>query len=196
MPRSRPENGAGVHGAENCVIDPVAYGAVIRVWRRAWFSAARGRRRRRLEGWMEIYRFLECTAGQYMTPSVMTLTRDCTMSEAEALFAKHDFNAFPVAEDGKLVGIVSKFDFLKAFVFTTGQMMPQYDDLMGRAVVDVMTEGVVHVESSTRLTRVLQLMVNLRIRSFPVLGPDRELLGMISRGDVMRALGEATQGGR
>ena len=145
---------------------------------------------------MEIYRFLECTAGKYMTPAVMSVTRHCTMSEAEALFAKHDFNAFPVVEDGKLIGIVSKFDFLKAFAFTTGQMMPQYDELMQRPVADVMTEGVVHVEASTPLTRVLQLMVNLKIRSFPVLGADRELLGMISRGDVMRALGEATQGAR
>jgi CBS domain-containing protein len=46
------------------------------------------------------------------------------------------------------------------------------------------------------MTRVLQLMVNLKLRSFPVLGPDRELLGMISRGDVMRALKQATQDAR
>jgi CBS domain-containing protein len=46
------------------------------------------------------------------------------------------------------------------------------------------------------LTRVLQLMVGLKLRSFPVLGPDRQLLGMISRGDVMRALKQATQKAR
>jgi predicted transcriptional regulator len=33
-------------------------------------------------------------------------------------------------------------------------------------------------------------------RSFPVLGPDRQLLGMISRGDVMRALKQATHDGK
>ncbi len=142
---------------------------------------------------MEIYRFLECTAGQYMTPNVRSVTRDMTMSEAEALFKELDYNSFPVVEHGKLLGIVSKFDFLRAFAFTTGQMVPRYDELMKRAVGDVMTEAVVHVEPKTPLTRVLQLMVNLRIRSFPVLGPERELLGMISRGDVMRALGKATQ---
>ena len=36
-------------------------------------------------------------------------------------------------------------------------------------------------------------MVNLKNRSFPVMGPDRQLLGMISREDVIRALKEATQ---
>lgn len=136
-----------------------------------------------------MYRFLESTAAQYMTPTVKSITRQCTMGELETLFAQHDFDAFPVVENGTMLGIVTKFDFLKAFAFTTGQMVPRYDELMKRTVGDVMTEAVVHIEPATPLTRVLQLMVNLKIRSFPVLGPDRQLLGMISRGDVMRALG-------
>ena len=138
-----------------------------------------------------MYRFLECTADQYMTPAVMTVTRHCTMSEAEALFTQHDFNAFPVVEEGKLLGIVTKFDFLRAFAFTTGQMVPRYEELMKRPLGEVMTDAVVHVEPKAPLTRVLQLMVNLKIRSFPVLNADGQLLGMISRGDVMRALGKA-----
>jgi CBS domain-containing protein len=58
----------------------------------------------------------------------------------------------------------------------------------------LMTEAVVHVEPTTPLTRVLEMMVSLKARSFPVIGPGRELLGMISREDVMRALREATSG--
>jgi CBS domain-containing protein len=139
-----------------------------------------------------MYRFLESTVAQYMTPAVKSITRQCTMSELETLFAQHDFDAFPVVEGGTMLGIVTKFDFLKAFAFTTGQMVPRYDELMRRTIGDVMTEAVVHVEPTMPLTRVLQLMVNLKIRSFPVLGPDRQLLGVISRGDVMRALGMAT----
>ena len=56
-----------------------------------------------------------------------------------------------------------------------------------------MTEAVVHVEPSAPLTRVLQLIVNLRARSLPVIS-DGQLIGMISREDIMRALKEATQG--
>ena len=93
-----------------------------------------------------------------------------------------------------MVGIVTKFDFLKAFAFTTGQMVPHYDELMKRQVAEMMTEAVVHVEPTTPLTRVLEMMVNLKTRSFPVIGPGRELVGMISREDVMRALREATSG--
>ena len=140
-----------------------------------------------------MYRFLECTVRQYMTPSVKTVTRELSLRDLEALFEQHDFNAFPVVEGGKMLGIVTKFDFLRAFAFTTSQVVPHFDDLMRRTVAEVMTEAVVHVEPSAPLTRVLQLMVNLRARSFPVADTDRRLVGMISREDVMRALKEATR---
>jgi CBS domain-containing protein len=74
-------------------------------------------------------------------------------------------NAFPVVEDGKLSGIISKFDFLRAFAFTTSQVVPHYNELMRRPAADVMTEAVVHVDPTSPLTRVLQLMVNLKTRS-------------------------------
>lgn len=139
-----------------------------------------------------MYRFLEGTAEQYMTRTVATVTRQTTMRELEKLFEKHDFNSFPVVEQGKMLGIVTKFDFLRAFAFTTGQMLPHYEELMRRPVGEMMTEAVVHVEPAAPLTRVLQLMVSLKSRSFPVIGLDRQLVGMISREDVIRALKEAT----
>ena len=139
------------------------------------------------------YRFLECTVSQYMTSTVQTVTRKVTLRDLEALFEKHDFNAFPVVEAGKMLGIVTKFDFLQAFAFTTNHVVPHFDALMGRTVAHVMTEAVVHVEPAAPLTRVLQLMVGLKSRSFPVIGSDSQLVGMISREDVMRALKEATR---
>lgn len=45
------------------------------------------------------YRFLDCTVGQYMSREVETVTRELALREIEALFAKYDFNAFPVLED-------------------------------------------------------------------------------------------------
>ena len=57
-----------------------------------------------------------------MTRAVTTVTRQTTMRELEKLFEQHDFNSFPVVEEGKILGIVTKFDFLRAFAFTTGQI--------------------------------------------------------------------------
>ncbi len=140
-----------------------------------------------------MYGFLQCTVEQYMTPTVVTVNRQMTMGELGALFEQHDFNAFPVVEDDKILGIVSKFDFLRVFAFTSSQMVPHYDELMSRRVADVMTEAVVHVDPTAPLTRVLQLMVSVKARSFPVLNVARHLEGMISREDIMRALTETTQ---
>jgi CBS domain-containing protein len=140
--------------------------------------------------------FSKARAEKYMTRAVRTVTRQTTMRElGGALFEEYDFSSFPVVEEEKMLGIVTKFDFLRAFAFTTGQMLPHYDELMRRPVADVMTEAVVHIEPTAPLTRVLQLMVSLKNRSFPVIGHDRQLLGMISREDLMRALKEATQDG-
>ncbi len=142
-----------------------------------------------------MYRFLESTADQYMTRSVTTVTRQTTMRELESLFQKHDFNSFPVVEEGRMLGIITKFDFLRNFAFTTSQMVPHYNELMRRPVADMMTEAVIHVEPAAPLTRVLQLMVSLKSRSFPVIGSDAQLVGMISREDLIRALKEATEEG-
>ena len=139
-----------------------------------------------------MYGFIGCTVSQFMTRTVVTVNRQTTMRELAALLEKHDFNAFPVVEDGKVLGLVTKFDFLRTFAFTSSQMVPQYDDLMSRRVGEIMTEAIVHVDPTSPLTRVLQLMVSLKMRSFPVMTPDEQLVGMISREDVMRALEEKT----
>jgi CBS domain-containing protein len=127
-----------------------------------------------------------------MTPIVKTVSRSLTLRELEDLFEQDDFNAYPVEEDSRIVGLVSKFDFLASFAFTTARMTPRYDDLMKRTVADVMTPDFIYVGGETRLTRVLQLMIEHRIRSIPVIEGDHRLVGMISREDVMRALQRCT----
>jgi CBS domain-containing protein len=129
-----------------------------------------------------------------MTPNVKTVSRSLTLRELEDLFEQDDFNAYPVEDDSQIVGLVSKFDFLASFVFTTTRMTPGYDDVMKRIVADIMTPDFIYVRGETRLTRVLQLMVDHRIRSMPVIEGDQQLVGMISREDVMRTLQRCTGG--
>ena len=93
-----------------------------------------------------MYGFLARTAGQFMTATVVTVERQTTIRQLGMLFEEHDFNAFPVMEDGKVLGLVTKFDFLRTFAFTSSQMVRHYDDLMSRPVEDVMTEAIVHVD--------------------------------------------------
>jgi CBS domain-containing protein len=111
--------------------------------------------------------------------------------ELGEMFDCDDFNTFPVVENGEVIGIVTKFDMLKCFAFTPNQMLPRYSDLMNRKVADVMTTEFIYVGPDTKLTRVLQLMVEHRIRSLPVTDSENRLVGIIAREDVVRALAAA-----
>ncbi|HET6962641.1 MAG TPA: CBS domain-containing protein [Terriglobia bacterium] len=123
-----------------------------------------------------------------MTKLALTVSRQLSLRELEHLFETYDFNGFPVVEDHHLIGIVTKFDFLKNFVFTPSTVFPHYDELMKRTVEEVMIKNVCTVHATTPLTRVLQLMVETRDKSFPVVDEKNRLVGVISRGDIVRAL--------
>lgn len=135
-----------------------------------------------------MYKFLEETVATYMTRAVKTVTRELKVSELGSLFERDDFNTYPVEEDAEAIGIVTKFDLLKCFAFTPSQMVPRYGELMNRTVGDVMTSEFIYVRPDTKLTRVLQLMVEHRIRSIPVIDNDQRLAGIIAREDILRAL--------
>lgn len=139
-----------------------------------------------------MYQFIEQTVDHYMTRKVKTVSRNITMDELNNLFASDDFNAYPVIDQMQVVGLVTKFDFLKCFALTLSSMVPRYDELMKRTVSDVMIHEFIYVNTTTKLVRVLQLMVEHRLRSIPVIGAGQRLVGIISREDVMRALGDCT----
>jgi CBS-domain-containing membrane protein len=141
-----------------------------------------------------LYKFLEQVTADAMTRNAKTVSRRVTLRELGDLFEKDDFNAYPVEENSQVVGVVSKFDYLANFVFTPAHMVPRYDDLMKRTVVDIMTSEFIYVRTETKLTRVLQLMVDHRLRSMPVIEGDQRLAGMISREDVMGALQRCVSG--
>ena len=140
-----------------------------------------------------MYRFLEQTVNGYMTRNVRTVQRDHDLLALSEMFETDDFNSYPVVDDGQVVGIVTKFDILKCFAFTPSQMLPRYPDLMSRKTGDVMTPDFIYVSPDTRLTRVLQIMVEHRIRSIIVLDGAQKLVGIIAREDVIAALKAAAR---
>jgi CBS domain-containing protein len=139
-------------------------------------------------GQERLVNFINLQTGAVMTKKVFTISKDMTLRELDHLFEVHDFNGFPVVEDGHLIGIVSKFDCLRNFIFTTSSVFPHYEELMKRTVDQIMTKEVHTVLPTTPLTRVLQMLVNLQTKSFPVIDDESRVLGIISRGDIIRAL--------
>lgn len=135
--------------------------------------------------------FFERKVADHMTTDVVSLGPYSTLREAGELFDRFDFNSIPVLKSEKLIGIFSKFDFMRAFAFTEEHPLPDYDALMGGPLREFMREELVTTGPDVPLTRVLQRMVELRTRSFPVVQGER-LVGIISREDIIRALKEST----
>src|SRR5262249_50740701 len=122
---------------------------------------------------------------------------DATLAEVEKILEQTGFNGLPVVESGALVGFVTSLDVLAAFRFTPDAILPPYGEIMKRPVSSVMAKRAPGVQPSTRLTRVLEKMVDTRNKSFPVVDPKGDrLVGVIAREDVMQALRRAAAGER
>jgi CBS domain-containing protein len=137
---------------------------------------------------VSLYKFLEQVVSDYMTRGIATVAPTMSIRELGQRFKETDFNSFPVLDNGQMVGIVSKFDYLACFEFTPARMMPRYDDLMRRTIASVMTREFIYAGPDTKLTRVLQLMTEHRLRSLPILDASSRLVGIIAREDIIRAL--------
>ncbi len=140
-----------------------------------------------------MYEFLQETVDSNMTRGVRSVAPETTVGDLYRLFAKDDYDAYPVMRDDVVVGFVTKLDALKAFAFTSDQMLPHYDDRMGTTVDEIMSCDVIAVVPDMNLLRVLQLMVAHRLKSLPVIDKYHHLLGIIAREDVMRALARCTK---
>jgi CBS domain-containing protein len=134
-----------------------------------------------------MYRFLEKRVADYMSAPVVSVPPDTVLLELEQRFAEHDFNSFPVLDNGLLVGVVTKFDILKVFAFTPRSVVPAYEVLAQQRAAQIMTRDVITFTPDTPLPRVLQTLVDFRVKSFPVIDR-RQVVGMIAREDLVHAL--------
>ena len=141
-----------------------------------------------------MYEFLQCQVKDAMTSDPYTVTPDTPLHELQRLFEAHDFNGVPVLdEQGKLIGMATKFDVLKAFTLSTRNIAPHYAQIMAQPVSSVLSPEPETVAPDLPLSRLLQRLVEMRIKSFPVVENDR-LVGIVSREDVLQALRRATSG--
>lgn len=131
--------------------------------------------------------FLTARVADNMTAAVLTLDPDTPLREIERQFGLHDFNGFPVVDRGMFVGMLTKFDVLKVFAFTPRSVVPPYEELSRQTATQIMTRNVITFRPETPLTRVLQTLVDFRVKSFPILD-GQQLVGIIAREDIVRAL--------
>jgi CBS domain-containing protein len=84
-----------------------------------------------------------------------------------------------VTEKGKLVGIVTERDYLRR-VTLEGRTEKE------TPVREIMTSPLVYVTPETSIEECMAVMTERRIRHLPVMGENRETVGVVSIGDVVK----------
>ena len=113
-----------------------------------------------------------------MRKEFVILSRRDTMSRAQELMRKNHISGIPIAENGRLYGIVSVDDIIRAL---TGGWI---DDLCAKH----MSTHLIVLEADMPIAFALRYFENYKYNRFPVLDKHHQLVGLISQRDVTRAL--------
>jgi CBS domain-containing protein len=141
--------------------------------------------------------------GDVMTRQVVTVHPDTPLGEVVRMLLDRDFRALPVVDqNAMLVGIITNRDLverggLSARVELLGALRGAAlerelaaSGARGRTAADVMTREVARVGPDEALGQAAHLMAERRIKRLPVVDQTNRLVGILSRVDVLRTMGE------
>ena len=135
-----------------------------------------------------------------MTTRVVAVRGNATFKDLATLLTEYRVSAFPVLDnDGKVIGVVSEADMLskEALVAAMGVQAarlgriagsPHHDEFAKAAAVtaaDLMTKPPVVVTPDEPVTNAARLMYHGRVKRLPVVGEKGQLVGIVSRADVL-----------
>lgn len=126
----------------------------------------------------------------FMTPDPVTVAPENSLSDAFALLKEHNIRRLPVVSNGKLVGIVTENDLLKASPSeaTTLSVWEMHYLLSRMKIADIMETDLVTVEEDAPLEKAAVLMKENDVAGLPVLNKSGELVGIITESDIFDAL--------
>ena len=111
--------------------------------------------------------------------NVLQIEASASVFDAIKRMVESNVGALLVTEDGKLTGIVTERDYLRrvALEGRTEKETP---------VGEIMSSPLVYVTPETTVEECMAVMTERRIRHLPVLDDDRETVGIVSIGDVVK----------
>ncbi len=124
---------------------------------------------------------------EYMSSPIYVIERNEPIQRARNLMFKYGIGRLPVMDNGKLVGIVTKYDITNRL----NQAAPEWR----RRPIDkvpiqvVMTETPITIYPDATMSQAAELMVENGISGLPV-ERDGEIMGMISSRDMIRYFAE------
>ncbi len=113
-----------------------------------------------------------------MTKTVITVSPQTTMGEFRELLRDNRIAGTPVIENGEMIGIVSIEDLIRAIA--AGEM--------GTTVNDNMTKNPTTIHADKPLVHAVNKFSTLNFGRFPVIDREKELVGIITQGDIVHAM--------
>jgi CBS domain-containing protein len=129
-----------------------------------------------------------------MTTQVVAVKRGATFKEMAARLRQDRVSAFPVVDDDeKVIGVVSEADMLAKEVLSGDHlgvltaMLHRREQEKADALTagELMTHPAVTVTPGDSVEHAARLMYTLQVKRLPVIDPGGELVGIISRTDVL-----------
>lgn len=127
-----------------------------------------------------------------MVKNVISVQPEDTMKKVEQVFRENRIHHIPVVEEEKLVGIVSKSDYLffkRGFNDQTTDNRIDEFRLKTRKVKDIMTKGIARLESTDRIGVALEVFKENLFHAIPIVD-DGKLVGMLTTFDIIKKLSE------
>ncbi len=125
---------------------------------------------------------------EIMTKKVVTVEMDDKLSVVKEIFENSKFHHLLVIEEGKLFGVVSDRDLLKALSPNLGTMTETYKDAatLNKRVHQIMTRKPITLKASATVKDAVHLFNQNRISCLPVVDDDFRPVGILSWRDILR----------
>jgi CBS domain-containing protein len=135
---------------------------------------------------------MKATVKDVMTADVVAVKRDATFKELAAALRQHRVSAFPVVDDrDRVIGVVSEADMLAKEAMTEPGVVAEllhHSDVRkaeGMTAGALMTRQVVTVSPDDPIEQAARMMHFLKVRQLPVVNSGGELVGIVSRSDLL-----------
>ena len=123
--------------------------------------------------------FKTLEAEQFMQDVVTSYQVEDTVDRLAGAMSEGGFGSVPIlAKDGKLVGIVSEFDLLKAI--EAGKEMSKV------TAGEIMTKDPITIGQNTPAMEIIHLLQERHFIRTPVVDADGKLVGVVSRRDIIQ----------
>jgi len=128
------------------------------------------------------------TMADWMTKDPATVEAKQTIGEALVLMYQREIRHLPVIEQERLVGVLSDRDIrqLLGKVRVTSAERSDEERYLRMPVSEIMTAHPVKVKSETAIREAVQMMVDRKFGSLPVVDTENRVIGIFTEFDALR----------